>query len=261
MNEISQMSLRRSYWSLWNYWFLIFVCVLALLIPFILTDTFLAFVPINLDPGVLDSYLRKAGLIGLIVSAIAMAYQRLYSRYEIFPDRVEASHGVLSKKVSTADLGHIRSIDVNKSLAGMLLGYGNLLLGTAGTGESNVTMIAVDEPAKVRDHLRMLIRGESGTDAKPEPSHPSPQPFPLVTEQPSISMSEKDDAPLIHQRMDQLGSLDALNGSNDQLQTVVDESEKVDSAIFKLSTDALYAELERRMREVENTLPSTTQEK
>lgn len=251
MSNNNLLALRRSYWSLWNYWMLVGLCLVAIFIPFVFTNAFLSFVPLTMNPASIDLILRLAGVAFLLYSFIALCYQRAYSKYSVYPDRVEASHGIFQRKVSTAYLEHIRSLDVNKSLAGMLLGYGNLYLGTAGTGGSNVTMIGLDDPAKVRDLLRKLIKGESIDPEKQS------QPEPAIHTAQVQEQSPESVAPV---HSDSLAK-EPLNGFGAAFQDPLDEhiasdtdSGAVDPVLFNLPTAALYEELDRRMRAVDRDL-------
>lgn len=173
-NENTPVSIKmaRSYWSVWHLWV---VAVIGLLM--IVMKGRLSMIIIGSE----SLSLISAGLgLGLLLGGLFKAfYMRIYSRYHIKSDRIDVSHGVFSRRNTSIYMEHIRSVDVSKSLAGMILGYGDLLIGTSGTGDSNIKMRDIDEPMKVqqlildiRDGNYQAGEGASDQHAGGEPEQP-----------------------------------------------------------------------------------------
>lgn len=202
---------RPSYASLWNLWVVLLIGALLAVRP----GFFAYLIQSHVDMAGVEPFLAPAlrglGGIACIWMLLSICYQRLYSHYVLYEDRIVAVHGILRRRESTAEYPHIRSIELQKSLPGMLLGYGDLLLGTAGTGETNVNMRGVDAPEKIRDRLRELQQAhlaplpdnenalqntamptpqsQPGQAAAPAPSTPAPVPDSVTFDQGSPTPS------------------------------------------------------------------------
>jgi membrane protein YdbS with pleckstrin-like domain len=202
----------RSYISLWNYWLLLTIGLVCLLTPSLVTDLANRYLPLDDLLATVDAGVRTTGLILTGWMGGWIMIKRLYSRYTVYEDRLEARHGILRRRTSTASFSHIRSIDIDKSLPGMLLGYGDLLFGTAGTGETNVVFHGIADPEIIKEKIRRLqtpgVSPASGSPAdqqtaphaspdlasapapqpsRPDPSAPQASPAPTHVEEPPAS--------------------------------------------------------------------------
>ena len=113
-----------------------------------------------------DGVSRIAGWIALLVAlggigvaAIRYAYWT-NTRYVLTSRQLYAKRGVVSRDVSQVSLERVQNTTLNQSVAGRLLGYGNLSVYTAGSGKPEMTFIRVPEPsvasASLADQLNEL---------------------------------------------------------------------------------------------------------
>lgn len=152
---------RRSFSSLWNIWLCLGMALVCFVVPGKVTYLLDLYVPLGESFFTVEKLVRLAGMAGAATAGAWLLYKRYYSRYIVHDDRIEAKYGILKRHTSTANFQHIRSIDVEKTLMGMILGYGTLLFGTAGTGETNVVFEGIADPEKVKEKIRRKERGES----------------------------------------------------------------------------------------------------
>lgn len=80
---------------------------------------------------------------------VNVAYHRLAHKYVIEPDRVIERHGIIARRVTPLLNHHIRSIEINQTIMGRLLGYGTVEMSAAGTGTSEARFERVSSPMDV----------------------------------------------------------------------------------------------------------------
>lgn len=228
---------RPSYASLWNLWVLFLIGALLAVRP----GFFAYLLQSHIDMAGAGDYLAPAlRCLGTLTSAwmlLSIWYQRIYSHYVLHEDRIVAVHGIFRRRESTAEYLHIRSIELQKSLPGMLLGYGDLLLGTAGTGETNVNMKGIDAPEKIRDRLRELQQAYMAPPAPPESTPPSEQPHATPSLSPQAPSTEAPSTAV----SDTPSNVPSTPGMPLELSDSPTTSLPVDA-------DALNAELDRRIQ-------------
>ncbi|NLC22184.1 MAG: PH domain-containing protein [Halomonadaceae bacterium] len=229
----------RSYISLWNYWLMLVISLAFLLVPSMITDLANSYLPLDSMLGTVDSAIRVIGLIMTGWSGGSIMIKRAYSRYTVYEDRLEAQYGILSRKTSTANFSHIRSVDIEKKLPGMLLGYGDLLFGTAGTSEVNVIFHGIADPEIIREKVRRLRNpapGSIGSDPQEviapsvEPLMPPPEPITPHESSAPASVSDSSDSTSFN--------------------VGINHSERPGSNPLPYDADSLNQELERRIHNV-----------
>lgn len=75
------------------------------------------------------------------------------THYSISNMRVYAKSGIISKKTKEATLEKITDVNLKQGWLGRLLGYGDLIINTAGTGGYEIVLSSITSPGKVRDML------------------------------------------------------------------------------------------------------------
>ncbi len=96
------------------------------------------------------------GLVTLILVVgffilLYVAWDRFSRHYKVTSKRVIAKSGLLSKTVDEVNILHIRSINVRQSVFGRILNYGDILIGTAGTGGVEVTFKGISDPVGFKE--------------------------------------------------------------------------------------------------------------
>ena len=78
-------------------------------------------------------------IIGAIIHRDSM-------RYTITNKRVRTKKGVIGKKVDEIDIPHIRVVSLKQNFDARMLGYGDVLVGTAGTAGYEVNIEKIKRP-------------------------------------------------------------------------------------------------------------------
>ncbi len=85
-----------------------------------------------------------------------MAYivvDRHGKKYTVTTRRVIAQRGLITKSMDEVLLAHIRSLNVRQDIRGRLFGYGDILIGTAGTDGVEVVMTGVHRPFRLKETI------------------------------------------------------------------------------------------------------------
>ena len=99
------------------------------------------------------------GLIGVGVPIALGLLRYLTTSYRITPGRIEVRHGVLNKRVVSAPLDRVRTVDVTASLIHRLLGLVTLRIGTGQSdakGEERLALDGLAAPAAAALRERLL---------------------------------------------------------------------------------------------------------
>lgn len=169
MSSSPELSFRRSYYSLWKLWLLALVSAVCLVASKGVAHLLADLLGIGQGSPVMAGLVRDAGLLGSLCAAAGITYYRFYSRYRVYPHSIEAKNGILYRHNSSANLSHIRSVDVKRTLMGMIMGYGDIHFGTAGTGEANVNFLSVSDPDQIKKRIEQLIHSPSEANADMTP--------------------------------------------------------------------------------------------
>jgi membrane protein YdbS with pleckstrin-like domain len=94
----------------------------------------------------------------LIVPPIVAWWQRGGLVLRVFPGRIVLERGRFNKCTRELLIRDIRSIDIDESFIGRLVGFGNLTIATAASGDAVEEIEGIPSPKRVRD----LILAERG---------------------------------------------------------------------------------------------------
>ena len=100
--------------------------------------------------GILGLFLFGIGLLVLIWIVL----DRASKRYTVTNKRVIVRKGIIAKNVDEVEIEHIRSINTRQSIWQRLLGYGNVLIGTAGTAGIEIVIKNISNPEGIKDLIR-----------------------------------------------------------------------------------------------------------
>lgn len=91
--------------------------------------------------------------LGLVVLLFVILGRYQYT-YTITTKRVSAREGIIAKCVNEVDIGHIRSVTTSQRILERILGFGSVIIGTAGTGGVEVVMRGIDNPEQVKELIK-----------------------------------------------------------------------------------------------------------
>ncbi|MFC3959218.1 PH domain-containing protein [Halovivax cerinus] len=111
------------------------------------------------------------GWLGIGVAVVGVAAAVLSyafftnTRYVITTEQLYAKRGVVSRDVTQLSLDRVQNTTLRQSVAGRLLGYGDIDVYTAGSGEPEVTFERAPDPGEAREALATQI-GRSGNGTR-----------------------------------------------------------------------------------------------
>ena len=95
-------------------------------------------------------------IIGVVLLAVWTLYKAariwlgcLSAKYQVFEDVVVSSIGIISRNSTQVRIADIRGMSVRQSLLGRLIGIGDVTIGTAATGDAEIVMRGVRNPAGI----------------------------------------------------------------------------------------------------------------
>jgi uncharacterized membrane protein YdbT with pleckstrin-like domain len=94
--------------------------------------------------------LMGLGLLFLLIIVL----DRYQYTYTITNKRVSSRVGIIAKHVNEVDIEHIRSVTTSQGIMARILGYGNVIIGTAGTGGVEVIIINVINPEQIKELIK-----------------------------------------------------------------------------------------------------------
>lgn len=95
--------------------------------------------------------------LSLVAAVIALYwsfrawFQRWTSETDVTNFRVVHKEGFIQRRTFEMNLDKVESVDVNQSIAGRLLGYGDVLIRGVGEGDKDIRMIG--SPIQFRNHI------------------------------------------------------------------------------------------------------------
>ncbi len=99
----------------------------------------------------------------LIFTLIVAWWKRASAILRVFTDRVVLEKGILNKSYKEIFLADIRAIDVEQKFGQRILGYGDILIATAGTEGYELEVKAIPKPKLIRDLIIQLRQELTGT--------------------------------------------------------------------------------------------------
>ena len=100
--------------------------------------------------GFLSRQLMGVGLL-ILLFVVLDRYQYTYT---ITNKRVSARVGIIAKRVNEVDIEHIRSVTTSQGILARILGYGNVIIGTAGTGGVEVVIMNIGKPEQIKELIK-----------------------------------------------------------------------------------------------------------
>lgn len=94
-------------------------------------------------------YYYAAFALWLVIRAFKILLRMLGSAYTIYTDVVTSRVGIIARNISQVRIADIRGMTISQSIIGRMLNYGNVIIGTAATGEAEIIMRGVSSPASI----------------------------------------------------------------------------------------------------------------
>lgn len=158
--EPTKIVLRQSWKSFAFGWMVVGLSLIAAAIPGTLLDLYHQYTGqavsevFGLAPNLLLLY------TGLITAAFAfsvqIAYPLLANEYLLTDDEIVETFGLIQKRTRITKLAHIRSVNVNITFVGRILGYGDVFYYTAGSDDVDVTLHNIANPTETADLIKEM---------------------------------------------------------------------------------------------------------
>jgi len=158
--------IRPSLKSLWAHWVVLAVSVALLAIP----ETILAlgqqwFAPENQSLGVLG--LRAVGALGVFYAGIIrIGYIFLANRYYLTDQEVIEVYGLIQRQRRATRFEHIRRVSVEVGFVGRILGYGDVLYYTSGSGDVDVRLQNIPYPEELAARVKEATESAESEDGR-----------------------------------------------------------------------------------------------
>lgn len=140
--------IRQAYGAFWKEWVILAISAVLIFMP----EAVVALVNAQAGPEALgefpvESALRYAGLLGALYAVVyKIGYDLLANRYILDQEQVVEIYGIIQKNRRVTKLEHIRRVSVEIGFVGRILGYGDVLYYTAGSGGVDVRLKDIPNP-------------------------------------------------------------------------------------------------------------------
>lgn len=131
----------------------------------------------------------------IVVTGLAGVVPWLTTRYRFGTTRLEVHRGLVNKKVLTARLDRIRSVDLESNVLQRALGLAKVSIGT-GVDETRIELDALSTEAA--EDLRVALLARAAVAVESSPHRPAPSPAsdgPDLTKRPSAAGAPSADGP------------------------------------------------------------------
>lgn len=169
-------TIRQSYAAFWKEWIILVIAAVLIGQPGMVTG----WIEAKSGPGIFeglpaDMIIQGAGLLGVIYALIyKIGYDLLANRYTLNEEEVVEIYGIIQKNRRVTKLEHIRRVSVEIGVVGRILGYGDVLYFTAGSGGVDVRLkdipnpeaLAAEADALAKRKQEQVANGESGESGK-----------------------------------------------------------------------------------------------
>jgi membrane protein YdbS with pleckstrin-like domain len=150
--------IRPSLKSLWLYWLLLAISAPLLIAPEALLAALAPLSP-GLSETVSPMILRVIGVIGAGYAGVAqIGYVILANRYYLTDDEIVEIYGLIQRNRKATRLEHIRRVTVEVGFIGRILGYGDVLYFTSGSGGVDVRLKNISDPEGLASRVDAMTR-------------------------------------------------------------------------------------------------------
>ncbi len=125
------------------------------------------------DSTIIDNLAFFTALIAVVRFAILVALWWV-ERIVITNKRVMRSAGIITHKLGMMPLGKVTDLTYERTLTGRTLGYGNLVIESAGQNQAFDRIDYIPQPEEVYEAISQLVFGERPKPADAQPAAASP---------------------------------------------------------------------------------------
>lgn len=153
-------TIRQSYAAFWKEWIILAIAAVLIGQPGLVTGWIEAKAGAGIFEGLpAEMIIRGAGLLGVIYALIyKIGYDLLANRYTLNEEEVVEIYGIIQKNRRVTKLEHIRRVSVEIGIVGRILGYGDVLYFTAGSGGVDVRLKDIPNPEALAQEADELAR-------------------------------------------------------------------------------------------------------
>ena len=144
---MKKLNYRPAFRSFWPWWLLFFACFgivpeLRVMFPDLVWD-----IPDIIGDGMGDIPVSMFVVVPVIV-LLKIFWLRFDTKYTLGPAGIIVTTGILGvrRRSAMAEYGKIAGASADQSVIGQLLNYGNIKMGTAETGESELLFRGIAKP-------------------------------------------------------------------------------------------------------------------
>lgn len=239
--EPSTETIRPSLKSLWGHWLILILSVLLVVMSGPILSVAQQWLP-ALDQLLSPILLQIAGAAGIVYAGIVrIGYILLANRYFLTHEEIIEVYGLIQRNRRATRLEHIRRVTVEVSFIGRVLGYGDVLYFTSGSGGVDVRLKNIPDPEGLAGRVEALTKA---ADQPPERSEEE-----RASDDRLIAVLERIESELSELRAERQKS----RGENGRL------AETVDLLATKISDLSIVAE-QPNCQEVAETRQSTDTE-
>lgn len=141
-------TIRQAYAAFWKEWIVLAVGVWMLLMP----GMIIGWLEMEFGPELLEGFpvkliLQCTGILAVLYATVyKIGYDLLANRYTLDDEEVTEVYGLIKKDTRVTKLVHIRRVSVEIGIMGRILGYGDVLYYTAGSGGVDVRLKDIPNP-------------------------------------------------------------------------------------------------------------------
>lgn len=147
--------IRPSLKSLWAHWVVLAVSVVLIAIPDMVLGLGQRWLQLE-DLSLAVIGLRAAGALGIFYAGIIrIGYIFLANRYYLTDQEVIEIYGLIQRQRRATRFEHIRRVSVEVGFVGRVLGYGDVLYYTSGSGDVDVRLHNIPNPEELAERVKL----------------------------------------------------------------------------------------------------------
>lgn len=163
--------IRQTYAAFWKELILLGVSVVFILHPEVIYGWIETRTGAAISEGLpIDRILQGLGLLGAFYAiVIGIGYDLLANRYILTDEEVIEVYGIIQKNRRVTKLEHIRRVSVRIGFVGRILGFGDVLYYTSGSGGVDVRLRDISNPEALAEEADRLARRKQDESGSGEP--------------------------------------------------------------------------------------------
>jgi membrane protein YdbS with pleckstrin-like domain len=147
------LTFRPSFRSFWALYILFVACALVYIDPKILWGAFMTAddaIHGNVILRVFPQAVYLMSIAGMIYAMLKIFVKWFSYKYVIKDRKIESRFGIIKRHFTSVMLSDIKTARLRQGVMGRMLGYGDVLVATAGTADEDVVISNVNDPVKIQ---------------------------------------------------------------------------------------------------------------